>query len=132
MKHSPSEPAWQGSGNYQRLARCMRCTLLLTAVSACTGNPLDADAVADFQAGGLGACTELDDLAHALVATYLSRLGGKWKAVPLHHVRPLSPQNRGDQSYCVGHDTIVRVTHAGVSPVRFVSLLSQETHTDSY
>lgn len=46
---------------------------------ACTGNPFNADPVADFQMRGLSSRTELDYFTDTLVATYLACWSGVWE-----------------------------------------------------
>ena len=67
----------------------MRGEGIRTAVSAGGGEPFDTDAVTDLDAMCFCADTEFDNLAHALVAAYLTGLGGIWEVFPLQlgHVR---------------------------------------------
>lgn len=78
-------------------------------MSACTGNPFDADSVSNFEVRGLGARAEFDYPADSLVAAHLAWLG--WE---------------GEEAPCIGHDTEVGVTDAGMSAA-FVSVFAIDT-----
>ena len=63
--------------------------------SACSSDPLDANAVTNLDWAGFSACTELDDFTDAFVAADLAWLGGVGEDVP-----------------CVCHDAEVGVADA--------------------
>lgn len=64
-------------------AEAVRAGLTGLTVSAGTGDPFDADSVADFEAGGVGAGAEFGDFARAFVAAYLAWLGWEGEETPL-------------------------------------------------
>lgn len=53
-------------------------------MSTRAGNPFDAHPIADFETSVFTAWTQLGNLAHAFVTTYLTGLSGEWKQGPLH------------------------------------------------
>jgi hypothetical protein len=57
-----------------------------TAVSASAGNPFDTDPIANLQTRGLGARTELDDLADTFVTSNLTGLSWVWECFPLKEI----------------------------------------------
>lgn len=65
-----------------------------------TTNPLNTNAIADFDRAVLSPSTHLDDLADTFVAADLAGLGGVWQGHP-----------------AVGHDAEIRVADAGVRAV---------------
>lgn len=63
-------------------------------------NPLDTNAIADFDSAVLSSSSHLDNLANAFVAADLAGLRGVWQGHP-----------------AVGHDAEIRVADAGVRAV---------------
>ena len=108
-----------------------------TAIPASTGNPFDADSIADFQTGRLGACTELDDLADTFVTSNLTGLSWVWEHFPLNEIS-LRTNNgtHGISSYGIGHNSKVRMAYARMSPAQQNGQISKffddgkEPHTD--
>ena len=66
------------------------------AVRACVGNPLDADSVADFEAGSFRAWAQLGDSSDAFVATDLAGLCREGEDFPLVIVSMLI-----DRLFCI-------------------------------
>lgn len=106
------------AGNALAEAEAVGAGLTGLTVSAGAGDPFDADSIADFEAGGVGAGTEFGDFAHAFVAAYLAWLGWKGEETPLFcSLIQCSGFGVDKSTYGVGHDTQVRVAYAGVSSV---------------
>lgn len=61
--------------------------MVLTTISTGTRDPFDTDAIANFQAGTLGACAKLDDLSYTFMTTNLAGLSGKREHAPLVYIR---------------------------------------------
>lgn len=77
-------------------AQAVRAGVAGLAVCACVGDPLDADSIADFEAGSLRAWTQLGDSSDAFVATDLAGLCREGEDFPLVIVRMLV-----DRLFCI-------------------------------
>lgn len=101
-----------------------------TAISTCTRDPFDTNAIANLQARALRTWAELHNLTYTFMTTHLTWLSRERKHVPLGNVRMglISPAER-KEAYGVGHDTIVRMADAGMCPLnKLVDIATHEIY----